>query len=198
VKKLSPHWLAILFSGVAISLATSVQALAHLKSGRTFDPEVGIEKRYPHTKGGYQIWLINAKQDTEELLYTTQRNAEPMFGTDMKWLIINDAEGSGSTRCKLFRRNGGRGSVKFELVEDITDRAWKFFQQETGKDPSGLHHDYVRGRCWLEDPNVMVISLIGHGDPGHYYVRYWICVFDPETKKFSTDLAVINEGRVVD
>ena len=198
MKKLSLSVFVVLLTVLLVAGSSSVYALDHLKSGRTFDPEVGIEKRYPHTKGGYQIWLTNAKQGTEELLYTTPRSAVPMFSTDMKWLVINDAEGSGSTRCKLFRRKGGKGSVKFDLVEDLTDKAWKYFQRETGKDPSGLHHDYARARCWLSDPNVMVISLIGHGDPGHFQVRYWTCVFDPEAKQFSTDLWETNRDRVVE
>ena len=188
----------ILVTALSLVVLLPAQAQDHLSSGRTFDPAVGIEKRYQHDVGGYQIWLTNKKQGTEKLLYTTTRSAYPMFSHDMKWLIINDAEGSGSTRCKLFRRKGDKGSVDFELVEDITGRAWKFFQKETGKDPSGLHHDYARGRCWLDDPCVIVMSLIGHGDPGHFRVRYWTCVYDPETGKFSTDLAAVNEGRVVE
>lgn len=190
--------LALLFFVFSIAAAPSIQALDHLQTGRTFDSDVAIEKRYPNSKGGYQIWLTNKKLDAEALLYTTKRNAEPLFSSDMRWLLINDAEGSGSTRCKLFRRKGENGSVEFELVEDVTDGAWKFFQQETGKNPSGLHHAYVRGRCWLSSSNMVVVSLIGHGDPGHFQVNYWTCVFDPATRKFSTDLVAINAERVVD
>lgn len=170
----------------------------HLATGRTYDSEVSIEKRYPHTRGGHQIWLKNSKAGTEALLYTTKRNAAPMFSTNMNWLVINDAEGSGSTRCKLFRRKGGKGSVNFELVDDLTPLAWKFFQTKTGRDPAGLHHDYVRARCWLADPDLIVMSLIGHGDPGHYRVRYWTCFFDPDSGDFSVNLGEVNDERVQD
>ena len=177
---------------------TEVQALDHLRTGRTYDPQVSAEKRYPDTKGGFEIWLVNSKKESEKLLYRTHRSAELLFPNSMDWVVVNDAEGSGTTSCKLFRRKGGKGSVDYELSIDLTKSAWRFFEAQTGRETKGLHHDYVRARCWLEDPEALVISLIGHGDPGHFIVRYWTCVYLVKKEEFSVELKVVNQKRVVE
>lgn len=177
---------------------TAVHAFDHLESGRTYDPQVSVEKRYPDTDGGFEIWLLNSKEDSEKLLYRTQRSAEILFSTSMDWVVVNDAEGSGTTSCKLFRRKGGKGSVDYELARNLTRSAWRFFEKQTGREVEGLHHDYVRARCWLEDPEALVISLIGHGNSRHFKVRYWTCIYLIEGEEFSVELKAVNQKRVVE
>jgi hypothetical protein len=177
---------------------TAALALDHLSTGRTNDPQVSVAKRYPDTKGGFEIWLVNSKKDSEKLLYRTNRSAEVLFSGSMDWVVVNDAEGSGTTSCKLFKRKGGKGSVDYELSKDLTKSAWRFFEGETDREAEGLHHDYVRARCWLEDPEALVISLIGHGDPGHFKVRYWTCIYLIRQEKFTIELKAVNQERVVE
>lgn len=183
---LAPGWIA------------NANALDHLATGRTHDPEVSVEKRYPDSAGGFEIWLVNAKEQSEKRLYRTPRNAGVLFSTGMEWLVVNDAEGSGTTSCKLFKRVGASGSVDYKLAKDLTVPAWSFFAAQTQRNPEGLHHDYVRARCWLEDPQAIVLSLIGHGDPGHFRVRYWTCVYRVDEGAFSVDLKAVNQERVVE
>ena len=191
-----PLRIAILVLALAAT-TIQIEAMDHLATGRSYDPEISVEKRYPDTKGGYEIWLVHRKSKTEAPLYRTGRSAVLHFSTDMKWVVINDAEGSGTTTCKVFKRKGNKGSLDYRLFKDITLPAWEFFESQTGREAEGLHHRYVRARCWLEDPGAVVISLIGHGDPGHFKVRYWTCVYLVDEDRFTVDLEATNRERVI-
>lgn len=184
---------------LSITLAARVEQVAAqdaLATGRTYDPLVEVEKRYPDTKGGYEIWLVNERDGTEQRLHRTPRSAYLRFSQDMNWVVVNDAIGSGTTRCLLFRREGGEGGVTYSLHRDLTDAAWKFFEQREQVDAAALHHRYVRARAWLEDPQALLVSLIGHGDRDDLRVRYWTCVYDLDTEQFTLDLGTVNRPRL--
>ena len=174
------------------------EAFDHLATGRTFDPQISVEKRYPDTEGGFEIWVVNVQAKSESRLYRTRRTANILFSDGMDWVVVNDAEGSGTTSGKLFKREGRKGSVKYELPRDLTHFAWSFFKAKTQRETSGLHHRYVRARCWLHDPGAIVISLIGHGNPDHFRVRYWTCVYLVDEGRFTVDLNAVNKPRVLE
>lgn len=174
------------------------EAFDHLATGRTFDPQISVEKRYPDTEGGFEIWVVNARARTASRLYRTRRTANILFSDGMEWVVVNDSEGSGTTSCKLFKREGRKGSVQYELTRDLTHFAWSFFQAQTQRETSGLHHRYVRARCWLRDPAAIVISLIGHGNPDHFRVRYWTCLYLVDEGRFTVDLNAVNKPRVLE
>jgi len=81
-----------------------------LSDGRTYDFDIEVEKRYPGTEGGFEIWVKNKLRGTEARLYRTRRSASLMVSTDMEWFVVNDAMNSGTSTCHLLSAYGRTGS----------------------------------------------------------------------------------------
>ncbi len=192
--KTAGHWIVagMLFFAVVLPL----QSRDLLSTGRTYDLDIEVEKRYPDTEGGFEIWVKNKPRGTEAKLYRTHRSASLMASTDMEWIVVNDAMSSGTSTCHLYRRIGGPGAVDYEWFNDLSVAAWAFFVDRTGRSIDDLHHDYAVAEVWLEKPAAIVISLTGHGGPGHFKVKDWTCVYLIDEDRFVLDFEAMNQSSI--
>jgi hypothetical protein len=137
-----------------------------------------------HQNDVTQIWVVSARDPSERaLLYTFDRGAEVEFSDGEEWLVVNDFLGSNSTEPHIFHRVSG---VRYQDVGNVATSAWAFVAKQVGlPEPPLLDHNYAEGLRWV-DGHTLVILLHGHTDDRHY-VTSWICLFDANTREFSTD-----------
>ena len=148
-----------------------------------------LVQHYFERGGTDQIWLVSTADPSQRhLLFTHDRSAELVFSDDEKWLVINNHSGSSESFLLLFRQ---KASLEYEQVADLTDAAWKFFEQQNGQ-KAQFDHYYVEALRWADDdPPTLLVSLKGHMD-SHNYTSEWYCFYNVQTKTFSTDLAAHN------
>ena len=149
--------------------------------------------RLPQNTGyKHEIWLVLASDASKrKLLFTHERAAEVLFSEDDHWIGINNRFCSTDAGVIFFRKKNG---MDFEQVDDITERSWEFFAKQT-KSNAGFDHSYVEILRWT-DSRTVLLCLHGHGD-GHRYLEDWLCLYDVNTKTFSTDLDGHNKKHTV-
>jgi hypothetical protein len=151
-----------------------------------------LVEHYFEREGTDQIWLVStADPSKRRRLFTHQRHAEVVFSPDESWLVINDHFGSGGSRLLLYRQ---RAPLDYEQVADLTDAAWKFFDQRNGLEaPNGFDHAYVDALRWTDDdPPTLLLCLDGHSDSRNN-TSGWYCLYDVRSRSFSTDFDAHNK-----
>ncbi|MBI5684744.1 MAG: hypothetical protein HZC54_06660 [Verrucomicrobia bacterium] len=132
-----------------------------------------------------KVWIVSSKNAKErQLVYTHGRSIEVLFSNDGHWLAINDHAGSNIANVVLFRQQQG---VDFRRVEDVSVKAWAFLASKMGlKLKPGLDHQYVDAIRWTDDHTIL-LCIYGHTDHRNF-VEDWLCLYDVESRTFSTDL----------
>ena len=151
-----------------------------------------LVEHYFEREGTDQIWLVSTADPAKRhLLFTHHRHAEILFSEDEKWLVINNHWGSNGSNLLLYRQ---KAPLEYEQVADLSDAAWKFFDQQNGDGNSGFFdHSYVDALRWADDdPPTLLLELEGHADSRHH-THDWYCFYDVQAKTFSVDLAAHNK-----
>lgn len=161
---------------------------AELQDSPAGDMRIG---KFEKADGTWQVWLLSAADPAKRrLLYEHDRQVELKFSPDEEWLAIEDHATSDESRVILFKRQ--KEAIEYKQVADITEEAWKFFDKvnQLAK-PGEFHHRYVEVVGWVNGS--LIVTLTGRGDGG-LHTSDWLCLYQPEERSFSIDLAAFNKA----
>lgn len=143
-----------------------------------------------------QIWLVSAANPKDrELLCTPKGPSEVLVSEDDKWLAVNDGAGSNVSMVILYKQRKG---VQYKEQSLLSNNAWKFFKEHNkGNKSIAINHTYAKGLTWTDD-HTLLLELQGKGYDGtnSTEIGVWLCLYDANTKTFSTDLARHNQRHV--
>jgi hypothetical protein len=146
-----------------------------------------------------QIWLRDTQgKDAPTLLFEHSRGADVLFSPNENWIVINNYFDSGNTEVRLFQKTKG---LKYQEMKkaDATQKCWALLDRTVGRSVSkDLDHSYIRAIQWAADSRAVLLVAWGHLSGEPVQVNDWLCVFDIERLRASTDMRIMNRGAVQD
>jgi hypothetical protein len=168
-------------------------------SGKILAEHFWLEQSVPQQLiGRRQIWLRDAERKSDpKLLFEHQRIAEVLFSADDRWIAINDQPLSNLADVRGFRRVSGLDYKEIEKAH-VARKCWALLDRAASRAVSKrLDHTYVYAVRWSPDSRTLLLAVQGHTG-NDIAVKDWLCVFDVEHLKASTDLRLMNRGAVYD
>lgn len=152
-----------------------------------------IEHQSIGTNETKEVWLVSSRNSKRrEMLYEYDREVNILVAGDEKHLVINDHYASNCSETLLYRQIRGIGYTE---VDDLGSKAWAYLsQQARNTNALTMGHSYIEVLRWTDD-HTLLLSLKGHED-SKQFIDTWLCLYDINTKTFSTDLDRNNQKHV--
>lgn len=153
--------------------------VAHPNSNRILKTEKSpsghmLVQHVVHNEEVQQVQLIDRQNPSKKtVLYECDRGADALFSPNERWIALTDYFFSNASRVLLFRQKQG---LKYSQVENLEDKAWKFFAKQQNLTNIDLHHRYMKVVRWSKDSNKVLIQLDGYGD--EHFLDPWLFLLD--------------------